>query len=381
MEAWDSVELVGSTNVCRFGRDAATFQPPRHRHCHRRSSSMLSRTRPSHTLRLPLLGGAAARPIFAPAMSSVSSSRYLSQLGLSDPHDPVSSLMDEHEDDDDEVDEDTDESDAADGLSKASTLKHSLSSSLAVPSAAPSTILGSMQPSSSSSSSSSSDAAFPAPLMPLLPQPRIITIVPKIQNLVCSVSLGLDVDPKAIAMRARNAEYNPKRFAACILRLREPKSTALLFRTGKLICAGARSIPLAQLACHKYTRLIQRLHYPSAACSDFTVINLVATVNTRFPIRLEVLAHDHGEWCSYEPELFPGLVYRVEEPKCVVLCFVSGKCVVTGAKSMQDVKRCVEFIFPILRQYSKRGMSSVGDTSDGASAGGSSASAAAGGAG
>ena len=193
--------------------------------------------------------------------------------------------------------------------------------------------------------------------------------MPKIQNLVCSINLGVDIDPKAIAMRARNAEYNPKRFAACIMRLREPKSTALLFRTGKLICAGARSIGAAQLACHKYTRLIQRLQYPAASCSGFSVINLVATVNTRFPIRLEVLAHEHNEWCSYEPELFPGLVYRVEEPKCVVLCFVSGKCVVTGAKSMDEVKRCVEFIFPILRQYSKRGMMSIGDASESGGAG------------
>ena len=295
-----------------------------------------------------------------------SSSRYLSSLGLRDLNDPINSIMDEHqgEDDDNEIgDEKVDASSRA-ALSKPDP---SSTSTATHASSAPSTILSSMQPSSTAPATTSAD-----PIAPLLPQPHIITIVPKIQNLVCSISLGLDIDPKAIAMRARNAEYNPKRFAAVILRLREPKSTALLFRTGKLICAGARSIPLAQLACHKYTRLIQRLQYPAATCSGFAVINLVATVNTRFPIRLEVLAHEHGEWCSYEPELFPGLVYRVEEPKCVVLCFVSGKCVVTGAKSMDEVKRCVEFIFPILRQYSKRGMTISSDSSGGASADGAS---------
>ena len=298
----------------------------------------------------------------------MSSSRYLSSLGLSDANDAISSIMDEHEDDDDDDDDDdkdgeeandSEHTDSQASQSKASSSTDPLPSASTATTAphapaAPSTILGSMQPSVPSASSSAS-------VTPLLAQPRIITIVPKVQNLVCSVSLGIDVDPKAIAMRARNAEYNPKRFAAVILRLREPKSTALLFRTGKLICAGARSIPLAQLACHKYTRLVQRLQYPAATCSGFSVINLVATLNTRFPIRLEALAHEHGEWCSYEPELFPGLVYRVEEPKCVVLCFVSGKCVVTGAKSMDEVKRCVEFIFPILRQYSKRGATIAAD--------------------
>jgi transcription initiation factor TFIID TATA-box-binding protein len=141
-----------------------------------------------------------------------------------------------------------------------------------------------------------------------------------------------------------------------IMRVREPKSTALIFRTGKLICAGARSVPLALHACHVYTRIIQRVGFPLATASAFTVINLVATINTRFPIRLEQLAAEHEESCTYEPELFPGLVYRVEEPKCVVLIFVSGKCVVTGAKGMDEVKRAVEFIWPVLRLYSKGGV-------------------------
>ena len=143
------------------------------------------------------------------------------------------------------------------------------------------------------------------------------------------------------------------------MRIREPKSTALIFRTGKLICAGARSVSLAQHACHVYTRIIQRVGFPLATCSAFTVINLVATINARFPIRLEGLASEHEESCTYEPELFPGLVYRVEEPRCCVLVFVSGKCVITGAKSMDEVKRAVEFIWPVLRNYSKGGVGAI----------------------
>jgi transcription initiation factor TFIID TATA-box-binding protein len=142
------------------------------------------------------------------------------------------------------------------------------------------------------------------------------------------------------------------------MRLREPKSTALVFRTGKLICAGCRSIPAAVQACHLYTRILQRIQYPLASAAQFTVINLVATINLRFPIRLESLAAEHEESCSYEPELFPGLVYRLEDPKCVVLVFVSGKCVVTGAKGMEDVRRAVELIYPLLRLYRKQQTSS-----------------------
>ena len=73
----------------------------------------------------------------------------------------------------------------------------------------------------------------------------------------------------------------------------------------------------------------------------------------RFPIRLEGLAYAHGYFCSYEPELFPGLIYRMRSPKVVLLIFVSGKVVLTGAKAREDVYAAFDQIYPVLQEFRK----------------------------
>ncbi|XP_051184309.1 TATA-box-binding protein 2 isoform X1 [Lolium perenne] len=156
-------------------------------------------------------------------------------------------------------------------------------------------------------------------------------IVPTLQNIVSTVNLGCELDLKAIALQARNAEYNPKRFAAVIMRIREPKTTALIFASGKMVCTGAKSEEQSKLAARKYARIIQKLNFP-AKFKEFTIQNIVASCDVKFPIRLEGLAYSHGAFASYEPELFPGLIYRMRQPKIVLLIFVSGKIVLTGAK-------------------------------------------------
>ncbi|XXG65287.1 hypothetical protein AAC387_Pa05g3032 [Persea americana] len=156
-------------------------------------------------------------------------------------------------------------------------------------------------------------------------------IVPTLQNLVSTVNLDCKLDLKAIALQARNAEYNPKRFAAVIMRIREPKTTALIFASGKMVCTGAKSEAQSKLAARKYARIIQKLSFP-AKFKDFKIQNIVGSCDVKFPIRLEGLALTHSAFSSYEPEIFPGLIYRMKQPKIVLLIFVSGKIVLTGAK-------------------------------------------------
>jgi len=153
-------------------------------------------------------------------------------------------------------------------------------------------------------------------------------------------------------MKARNAEYNPKRFAAVIMRIREPKTTALIFSTGKIVVTGAKSEDLAKHAARKYARIIQKLGY-EAKFKDFKIQNIVASADVRFPIRLETLSIQHRMFCSYEPELFPGLIYRMLEPKVVLLIFVSGKLVLTGAKTVTNIQEAIENIYPVLEQFKK----------------------------
>ncbi|KAD3066477.1 hypothetical protein E3N88_34357 [Mikania micrantha] len=118
-------------------------------------------------------------------------------------------------------------------------------------------------------------------------------IIPTLQNIVSTVNLDCKLDLKAIALQARNAEYNPKRFAAVIMRIREPKTTALIFASGKMVCTGAKSEQQSKLAARKYARIIQKLGFP-AKFKDFKIQNIVGSCDVKFPIRLEGLAYSHG---------------------------------------------------------------------------------------
>eukprot|EP00002_Diphylleia_rotans_P003407 TRINITY_DN1231_c0_g1_i10.p1 TRINITY_DN1231_c0_g1~~TRINITY_DN1231_c0_g1_i10.p1 ORF type:complete len:345 (-),score=80.88 TRINITY_DN1231_c0_g1_i10:469-1503(-) len=177
-------------------------------------------------------------------------------------------------------------------------------------------------------------------------------IVPTLQNVVSTVNLGCKLDLKEIALHARNAEYNPKRFAAVIMRIREPKTTALIFASGKMVCTGAKSEEDSRLAAKKYARIVQKIGY-DAKFTDFKIQNIVGSCDVNFPIRLEGLAHMHHSHCSYEPELFPGLIYRMQDPKIVLLIFVSGKIVLTGAKTRDDIIKGFHTIYSTLQQFDK----------------------------
>ncbi|CAB3247644.1 unnamed protein product [Arctia plantaginis] len=173
--------------------------------------------------------------------------------------------------------------------------------------------------------------ASPAPLTPMTPHSADPGILPQLQNIVSTVNLNCKLDLKKIALHARNAEYNPKRFAAVIMRIREPRTTALIFSSGKMVCTGAKSEEDSRLAARKYARIIQKLGF-TAKFLDFKIQNMVGSCDVKFPIRLEGLVLTHGQFSSYEPELFPGLIYRMVKPRIVLLIFVSGKVVLTGAK-------------------------------------------------
>ncbi|KIJ05462.1 hypothetical protein PAXINDRAFT_21287 [Paxillus involutus ATCC 200175] len=201
----------------------------------------------------------------------------------------------------------------------------------------------------------------PAPVVPATPVPLTLEqqhitavegIVPTLQNIVATVNLDCRLDLKTIALHARNAEYNPKRFAAVIMRIREPKTTALIFASGKMVVTGAKSEDDSRLASRKYARIVQKLGF-DAKFAEFKIQNIVGSCDVKFPIRLEGLAYSHGQFSSYEPELFPGLIYRMLKPKVVLLIFVSGKIVLTGAKVREEIYTAFNTIYTVLCEFRK----------------------------
>lgn len=193
----------------------------------------------------------------------------------------------------------------------------------------------------------------PAPVSPAVHQPTENNIIPQLQNIVSTVNMGVKLDLKKIALHARNAEFNPKRFAAVIMRIREPRTTALIFSSGKMVCTGAKSEEDSRLAARKYARIVQKLGFPTKF-KDFKIQNMVGSCDVKFPIRLEGLVLTHSQFSSYEPELFPGLIYRMVKPRIVLLIFVSGKVVLTGAKVRQEIYEAFDNIYPILKNFKKQ---------------------------
>ncbi|XP_049537827.1 TBP-related factor [Anopheles darlingi] len=186
--------------------------------------------------------------------------------------------------------------------------------------------------------------------VPTGPQEAINSV--QVRNCVATVSVGCELNLKTINFRTRNTEYNPSRFHGVVMRIRDPRCTALIFRSGKIICTGAKNEQEANLGMRKFVRIIQKLGF-DVKFLGFKVQNMIATADLRFPIRLENLNQVHGQFSSYEPELFPGLIYRMVKPRVVVLIFVNGKLVFTGAKNMREITESLENIYPILQSFRK----------------------------
>lgn len=129
----------------------------------------------------------------------------------------------------------------------------------------------------------------------------------------------------------------------------------LFFIIVQMIVTGAKSIEDSLNAAKKYTAIIQKVGFP-ARFNDFKVQNMTATCDVGFPIRLEGLIYAHAANATYEPELFPGLVYRMTDPKVVLLIFVSGKIVITGAKTAEALGMAVENIFDHLLEFRKKNL-------------------------
>ena len=130
---------------------------------------------------------------------------------------------------------------------------------------------------------------------------------------------------------------NTKRFGAVVMRLREPRATALIFASGKICVTGIKSTHNATLASKKFHYIIEKIAFKPKEYMDFKVQNICGTADVGFPVRLEGLVYAHSAFASYEPELFPGLIYRMVSPRVVFLIFVSGKLVITGAKKESDL--------------------------------------------
>jgi transcription initiation factor TFIID TATA-box-binding protein len=157
-----------------------------------------------------------------------------------------------------------------------------------------------------------------------------------IQNVVATGTMNQKVDLNAVVKGYPGAEYRPEQFPGLVFRLKRPKTTTLIFASGKMVCTGARSGKESRTAIMKVVKELRKGGIVILGKPDFKVVNIVASASLGGKVDLEktVVALRHT---MYEPEQFPGLIYRMSEPKVVILIFASGNLVVTGAEVEQDV--------------------------------------------
>jgi transcription initiation factor TFIID TATA-box-binding protein len=161
-----------------------------------------------------------------------------------------------------------------------------------------------------------------------------------IENVVATATLNQNIDLNSIVRIFPGVEYRPEQFPGLVYRLRKPKTTTLIFSSGKMVCTGAKSESQARKAVTKVVDELKRNGIVILGKPEMQIQNMVASVGLGGHIDLEKSTYSLKR-TMYEPEQFPGLIYRMDDPKVVILIFTTGKLVCTGAKKEAEVHRAV----------------------------------------
>lgn len=178
----------------------------------------------------------------------------------------------------------------------------------------------------------------------------------KIQNIVATASLGKPVPLTKLARTQPNTEYNPETFPGLVLRVKEPKSAVLVFSSGNLVCTGTKSTTQVRQVIDAVIKQLRKINVNITTQPKITVQNIVAsgTINLKLGLNFLALEMENTE---YEPEQFPGLVYKLIDPTATFLLFSNGKLVCTGTKNKQQLedsmKQLLKNIKTALKNYKK----------------------------
>jgi len=163
----------------------------------------------------------------------------------------------------------------------------------------------------------------------------------RIENIVASATLNVEVPLEKIVSKIEGMEYEPEQFPGVVFRIKVPKAAALIFGSGKIVCTGARSVSDVKTVFDKVTKIIESVNVSVPKNYKTQIENIVASAKLDARLNLDAIAFNL-ENSEYEPEQFPGLVYRMDSPKVAFLLFGSGKIVCTGARSVSDVKIAID---------------------------------------
>ncbi len=175
----------------------------------------------------------------------------------------------------------------------------------------------------------------------------------KVQNIVATTSLGKPVSLTKLARSQSNTEYNPEQFPGLVLRIKKPKSAVLVFSSGNLVCTGTKSISQVKEVIFQVIKQLKKISIKITDKPKITVQNIVASGSIDLMLNLNLLALEL-ENTEYEPEQFPGLVYKLIEPTATFLLFSNGKLVCTGTKNKQQLDESMNQLKKNIREALKK---------------------------
>ncbi|ASJ10192.1 TATA-box-binding protein [Thermococcus sp. P6] len=172
----------------------------------------------------------------------------------------------------------------------------------------------------------------------------------RIENIVASVDLFTQLNLEKVIEICPNSKYNPEEFPGVICRLEEPKVALLVFGSGKLVVTGAKSVEDIEKAVNMLIQMLKKVGAKFSRAPQIDIQNMVFSGDLGREFNLDVVALSLPN-CEYEPEQFPGVIYRVKDPRTVILLFSSGKIVCSGAKSERHAWEAVRKIIHELEKY------------------------------
>jgi transcription initiation factor TFIID TATA-box-binding protein len=170
----------------------------------------------------------------------------------------------------------------------------------------------------------------------------------RIENIVASATLNVEIPLEKIVSKLPGMEYEPEQFPGLVYRMDKPKAAALIFGSGKIVCTGARSTTDVNIVFKKVIKIIESVRVKVPRNYKTQIENIVASAKLEGKLNLDTIAFKL-ENSEYEPEQFPGLVYRMTDPKVAFLLFGSGKIVCTGARNVGDVNDAIKKVFNKLK--------------------------------
>lgn len=197
--------------------------------------------------------------------------------------------------------------------------------------------------------------------------PKFEELQPKINNIISSVNLGCTLNLKNISQKIKNAEYNANKTSTIILKSKKSKIKGTLFSDGKMICSGGQSVSEAKTACNKFSKIVKKMGY-KVELKDFRIQNIIMSYDTQFKISLSdlynkinnLVNNSNKNYVKYNKEIFPGVIFYIDDFKINITIFETGKVILSGGKKRKDIEEIFRNLYPflieakILNDYEKK---------------------------